>query len=124
MINEYSSSGGDLMPWLFRQAKVGQLVGKRTWGGLVGIYGYPVLIDGGSVTAPRVAFRNAQGELDVENKGVPPDVEVDLDPKLWRQGRDSQLEKAVEVTLEAVRKNPRRKPANGPFPNYNGTEKP
>ncbi|HTH36898.1 MAG TPA: PDZ domain-containing protein, partial [Pyrinomonadaceae bacterium] len=125
MINEYSSSGGDLMPWLFRAAKVGQLVGKRTWGGLVGIYSYPTLIDGGTVTAPRVAFRNAQGELDVENKGVPPDVEVDLDPKLWRQGRDSQLEKAVEVTLDAIRKNPLKKPANGPFPNYNnGGEKP
>ncbi|MGH9947270.1 MAG: S41 family peptidase, partial [Pyrinomonadaceae bacterium] len=119
MINEYSSSGGDLMPWLFRAAKIGQLVGKRTWGGLVGIYSYPTLIDGGSVTAPRVAFRNAQGELDVENKGVAPDVEVDLDPKLWRQGRDSQLEKAVEVTMAEVKKSPMKKPANGPFPKYN-----
>jgi tricorn protease len=118
MINEYSSSGGDLLPWLFRQAKIGQLVGKRTWGGLVGIYTYPTLIDGGGVTAPRVAFRNEKGELDVENKGVPPDVEVDLDPKMWRQGRDSQLEKAVEVTMEALRRNPIKKPANGPFPNY------
>jgi tricorn protease len=124
MINEYAGSGGDLMPWLFRAAKVGALVGKRTWGGLVGIYSYPVLIDGGSVTAPRVAFRNAQGELDVENKGVAPDVDVDLDPKLWRQGRDSQLEKAVDVTLDAVRKNPMKKPANGPFPNYNNGKEP
>ena len=119
MINEYSSSGGDMLPWMFRAAKIGQLVGKRTWGGLVGIYGYPTLIDGGSVTAPRVAFRNLQGELDVENKGVPPDVEVDLDPKLWRAGRDSQLERAVEVTMAEVRKNPAKKPANGPFPKYN-----
>jgi tricorn protease len=124
MINEYSSSGGDLMPWLFRQAKIGPLVGKRTWGGLVGIYGYPTLIDGGQVTAPRVAFRNAEGEFDVENKGVAPDVEVDLDPKLWRQGRDSQLEKAVEVTLAEIRKNPMKKPANGPFPNYNNRDLP
>ena len=60
LINEYSSSGGDLLPWLFRKAKIGSLVGKRTWGGLVGIYTYPPLIDGGSVTAPRVAFRNAK----------------------------------------------------------------
>jgi tricorn protease len=118
MINEYAGSGGDMLPWLFRQAKIGQLVGKRTWGGLVGIYSYPQLIDGGGVTAPRVAFRNAQGELDVENKGVPPDVEVDLDPKMWRAGRDTQLEKAVEVTMEALRRNPVRKPVNGPFPNY------
>lgn len=118
IINEYAGSGGDLMPWLFRQAKVGQLVGKKTWGGLVGIYSYPVLIDGGGVTAPRVAFRNAQGELDVENKGVAPDIEVDLDPKIWRQGRDVQLEKAVEVTLDAIKRNPARTPPNGAFPNY------
>jgi tricorn protease len=118
IINEYSSSGGDLLPFLFRQNKIGALVGKRTWGGLVGIYNYPVLIDGGQVTAPRVAFRNPQGELDVENKGVPPDVEVDLDPKLWRAGRDVQLEKAVEITLAEIKKNPLRKPAKGAFPNY------
>lgn len=118
IVNEYAGSGGDLMPWLFRKAKIGQLVGKKTWGGLVGIYTYPQLIDGGSVTAPRVAFRNAEGELDVENKGVAPDIDIDLDPKMWRQGRDVQLEKAVEVTLDAVRKNPMRKPANGAFPNY------
>ena len=118
IINEYAGSGGDLMPWLFRQAKVGQLVGKRTWGGLVGIYNYPTLIDGGSVTAPRVAFRNMNGELDIENKGIAPDVEVDLDPQLWRQGRDPQLEKAVEITMSEVKKNPMRTPAKGAFPNY------
>ncbi|HLM02495.1 MAG TPA: PDZ domain-containing protein [Pyrinomonadaceae bacterium] len=118
IINEYSSSGGDLLPFLFRQNKLGPLVGKRTWGGLVGIYTYPTLVDGGSVTAPRVAFRNPQGELDVENKGVAPDIEVDLDPKMWRAGRDSQLEKAVEVTLAEVKRNPQRRPAKGAFPNY------
>src|SRR5207248_8834688 len=94
IINEYAGSGGDLMPWLFRASKVGTLVGRKTWGGLVDIYSYPTLIDGGQVTAPRVAFRNAQGELDIENKGVGPDVDVDLDPKLWRQGHDAQREKA------------------------------
>ncbi len=118
IINEYAGSGGDLMPWLFRKAKIGPLVGRKTWGGLVGIYTYPTFIDGGSVTAPRVAFRNAEGELDVENKGVAPDVDIDLDPKLWRQGRDVQLEKAVEITLDAVKKSPAKKPANGAFPNY------
>jgi tricorn protease len=118
IINEYSSSGGDLLPWLFRKAKIGPLVGKRTWGGLVGIYSYPSLIDGGAVSAPRVAFRNAEGELDVENKGVAPDVVIDLDPKLWREGRDTQLERAVQVTLENLKKNPMSKPKNGPFPNY------
>jgi tricorn protease len=118
IINEYSSSGGDLLPFFFRQNKVGTLVGKRTWGGLVGIYNYPVLMDGGQVSAPRVAFRNPQGELDVENKGVAPDVEVDLDPKIWRAGRDLQLEKAVEVTLAEIKRNPARKPVKGAFPNY------
>lgn len=118
IINEYAGSGGDLLPWLFRENKVGTLVGKRTWGGLVGIYNYPTLIDGGQVTAPRVAFRNLQGELDVENKGIAPDVDVDLDPKMWRAGHDVQLEKAVEVTLGEIQKNPMRRPANGAFPNY------
>ncbi|MDH3493137.1 MAG: PDZ domain-containing protein, partial [Acidobacteriota bacterium] len=118
IINEYAGSGGDLLPWLFRQAKVGKLVGKRTWGGLVGIYAYPQLIDGGGVTAPRVAFRNLQGDLDVENKGVAPDVEVDLDPKMWRQGRDTQLEEAVEVTLQELERNPAKALRKGPFPKY------
>ena len=123
IINEYSSSGVDLLPWLFRENKLGTLVGKRTWGGLVGIYGYPVLIDGGQVTAPRVAFRNLQGELDVENKGVAPDIDVDLDPKIWRSGRDPQLEKAVEIAMAELKKRPMKKPANGPFPNYQNTKK-
>jgi tricorn protease len=123
IINEYSSSGGDLLPWLFRENKLGTLVGRRTWGGLVGIYGYPTLIDGGQVTAPRVAFRNLQGQLDVENKGVAPDVDVDMDPQVWRSGRDPQLQKAVEVAMAELRKNPPRKPANGPFPNYQTSRK-
>jgi len=118
IINEYAGSGGDLMPWLFRQQKIGALVGKKTWGGLVGIYNYPTLVDGGQVTAPRVAFRNTQGELDIENKGVAPDIDVDLDPKMWRQGHDIQLEKAVEITLAEIKRNPMRKPAHGAFPNY------
>jgi len=124
IINEYAGSGGDLLPWLFRENKVGVLVGKRTWGGLVGIYGYPTLIDGGQVTAPRVAFRNLQGELDVENKGVPPDVDVDLDPKMWRAGHDVQLEKAIEITMTEARKNPMRTPTNGGFPNYQAPTRP
>lgn len=118
IVNEYAGSGGDLMPWLFRKAQIGTLVGRKTWGGLVGIYSYPALIDGGTVTAPRVAFRNERGELDIENKGVAPDVDVDLDPKLWRAGHDPQLEKAVEITLDALAKNPSKTPPHGAFPNY------
>ncbi len=116
--NEHSGSGGDLMPWLFKRAKLGPVVGTRTWGGLVGIGGYPPLIDGGSVTAPHFGFYSPEGKWDVENHGTDPDVTVELDPKEWRSGRDSQLEKAIELALGELRKDPptpSRKPA---FPNY------
>ena len=119
IINEYAGSGGDLMPWLFRKAGIGPTVGKRTWGGLVGIYDYPQLIDGGSVTAPRVAFYNLQGEWDVENYGTPADVDVDFDPAAWRQGKDTQLEKAVQVAMDLLKKNPPLKPKRPAYPNYN-----
>jgi tricorn protease len=118
IINEFAGSGGDLMPWLFRQAGVGKLIGKRTWGGLVGIYDYPTLIDGGLVTAPRVAFWNPNGTWDVENHGVAPDVEVELDPKAWREGRDPQLEKAVEVVMAEMKKSPPPSAKMPPYPNY------
>ncbi len=119
IINEYAGSGGDLMPWLFRKAGIGLLVGKRTWGGLIGIYDYPQLIDGGVVTAPRVAFYNLQGEWEVENYGTPPDIEVDFDPAQWRKGRDPQLEKAVEVVLAELNRKPTPKYKRPPYPNYN-----
>jgi tricorn protease len=118
IINEFAGSGGDAMPWYFRAAGIGPLVGKRTWGGLVGIYDYPPLLDGGFVTSPRVAFWNPNGTWDVENHGVAPDIEVEFDPALWRQGQDPQLERAVQVVLEALRKTPppqHKKPA---YPNF------
>ena len=119
IINEYAGSGGDLMPWLFRKAGVGKTVGKRTWGGLVGVYDFPTLIDGGGVSAPRVAFYNLQGEWDVENWGTPADVEVDFDPADWRKGRDPQLEKAVEVVLAELKAKPTPKYKKPAYPNYN-----
>ena len=79
IVNEYSSSGGDALPFYFKETNLGPLVGKRSWGGLVGIYGEPLLMDGARVTAPRVAFFNTRGEGAVENIGVAPDIEVDLD---------------------------------------------
>ncbi|MEW6129855.1 MAG: PDZ domain-containing protein [Acidobacteriota bacterium] len=124
IINEFAGSGGDLMPWLFKNAGVGPLVGKRTWGGLVGIYDYPTLMDGGSVTAPRVAFYNLKGEWDVENHGTDPDVEVEFDPALWRQGRDPQLEKAVEVVMDLLKKNPLPKHKKPVYPNYYNNTRP
>jgi tricorn protease len=118
IINEYAGSGGDAMPWYFRKAGIGPLVGMRTWGGLVGIYTYPTLIDGGAVTAPRVAFYNLEGDWDVENKGVAPDIEVDLDPKLWREGHDPQLERAIQIVMDALKKNPLPKYKRPAYPNY------
>ncbi|MFQ5818226.1 MAG: S41 family peptidase, partial [Terriglobia bacterium] len=124
IINEFAGSGGDALPWYFRRAGVGKLVGKRTWGGLVGIYDYPQLIDGGIVTAPRMAFWNPDGTWDVENHGVDPDIEVELDPKAWRAGGDPQLEKAVEVVLEELRQNPPPRHNKPAYPNYHRRSRP
>ena len=99
IINDAAGSGGDMLPYMFRMKKIGPLVGTRTWGGLVGIWDVPDLIDGGYITAPRGGFYNVKGEWDVENKGVAPDVAVEQAPKLVNEGHDPQLEKAVEVAM-------------------------
>lgn len=117
IINESAGSGGDALPYYFRKEKIGPLIGTRTWGGLVGIYDYPSLIGGGRVTSPRVAFWAEKG-WEVENAGVAPDIEVELDPKAWRQGRDPQLEKAVEVALDLLEKNPAPKLKKPEYPDY------
>ncbi len=118
LANEFSGSGGDALPWLFKQAKLGTLVGKRTWGGLVGISGIPVLMDGGHVTSPSVAFFSPKGEWDVENHGVDPDVMVDQDPKLVSEGHDPQLEKAVAIALEELKSHPLPTVERPAYPNY------
>ncbi len=104
--NEYAGSGGDTLPWMFRQAAVGTLVGKRTWGG--GIGGFvpmPELVDGGRMLAPNRAFFNPKtGNWDIENNGVAPDIEVDLEPKAYREGHDLQLEKAIQIAMEQLKK--------------------
>jgi tricorn protease len=116
--NQFSGSGGDWLPWAFRSMGLGPLVGERTWGGLVGIYDYPELIDGGYVTAPRLAFFAPNGAWEVENRGVAPDIPIALDPAAWREGRDAQLEKAVAVAMEELKKAPLPVPHLPPFPNY------
>jgi tricorn protease len=118
IINEMSGSGGDALPWYFRKAGIGPLIGKRTWGGLVGIGGYPQLIDGGRVTAPRAAIYGLNGEWEVENHGIAPDVEVDLEPSAWHSGRDSQLEKAIEVVMQELKEHPQPQIKRPPYPNY------
>ena len=121
IINQFAGSGGDAMPWYFRKAAIGPLVGMRTWGGLVGISGYPVLMDGGGITAPRWAIYGLKGHWEVENHGIPPDVQVGLDPKLVREGHDPQLEKAVQVVLDMLKKNPPKHFPRPPYPNYHQT---
>ena len=95
LANQFSGSGGDMFPWLFKHKKIGPLIGKRTWGGLVASFGFPT-VDGGNINSPNCAFYNVdEGKWDVEGHGVDPDYEVELDPYLWRQGKDAQLEKAI-----------------------------
>jgi tricorn protease len=118
IINQFAGSGGDAMPWYFRKAGLGPLVGMKTWGGLVGIGGYPPLLDGGHVTAPRWAFYGLSGEWEVENHGITPDIEVDQDPKLVRQGHDPQLERAVKVALELLEKDPPKTYQRPAYPDY------
>ncbi len=115
IIDETAGSGGDLLPWMFNKLEIGPLVGKRTWGGLVGILGFPVLMDGGGVTAPNIAIWTKDGFV-VESVGVPPDVEVEQTPKEVIAGHDPQLEKAIELALEALEANPPETPERPPFP--------
>ncbi|MCX6566468.1 MAG: PDZ domain-containing protein [Candidatus Aminicenantes bacterium] len=103
IINDAAGSGGDMMPYMFKLRGIGPLVGTRTWGGLVGIWDVPSLIDGGRITSPRGGFYNINGEWDVENKGVAPDIEVEMEVKSVNAGGDPQLEKAVEAAMQALK---------------------
>lgn len=116
IIDEGAGSGGDMLPHMFRKFGVGPLVGKRTWGGLVGISGYPVLMDGGTVTAPSFAIWDPEKGFIVENEGVAPDHDVTMWPKDLIAGKDPQLEKAIELALEALKKNPPKKDVRPEYP--------
>jgi tricorn protease len=118
LINQSAGSGGDLMPWYFRKAGLGPLIGVRTWGGLVGIGGYPVLLDGGSITAPRTAIYGLKGQFEVENHGIPPDIEVEYDPKSVAAGHDPQLDRAVQYVMEQLKEHPLPTWPKPPYPNY------
>jgi tricorn protease len=115
LIDETAGSGGDLLPYMFRKFELGKLIGKATWGGLVGTLGFPRLIDGGYVTAPNVAIWDEDGWV-VENVGVPPDIEVEQTPAEVIAGRDPQLEKAIEVILEELEANPPPVYERPPYP--------
>ncbi|WP_196140088.1 S41 family peptidase [Aliikangiella sp. G2MR2-5] len=107
LINGYSSSGGDALPYYFKKQGLGKLIGTRTWGGLIGISGNPGLADGGLLLASTFRIMNTEGQWVVENEGVSPDIEVIDRPELIHAGKDPSLEKAVSELLEALQENPR-----------------
>ena len=116
IINEMAGSGGDLMPWMFRARKVGLLVGKRTWGGLVHTADTPTFVDGGSAIAPRGGFFSAAGKWAVENEGVAPDVDVENWPKDVIAGHDPQLERAVQEAMRLLEEHPVTRMTHEPPP--------
>ncbi len=118
IINEMAGSGGDAMPWFFRKDGAGILFGKRTWGGLVAAQALPQLMDGGFVRSPDFAIFGTEGEWEMENMGMEPDVEIEFDPALWRQGRDPQLEATVDYLMEELRKNPAKEMKVPAAPDY------
>jgi tricorn protease len=117
LINGPAGSGGDMFPWLFRQSGLGKLIGMRTWGGLVGITGYPPLVDGATVTAPAFAFYKKDGNWGIEGHGVDPDIEVVDDPALMTNGGDPQLDAAIKQMLNELKARPYVAPKRPAYPN-------
>ncbi len=102
LIDQDAGSGGDFLPYAFRYVGAGKLIGTRTWGGLIGISHNPALMDGGFLVVPFFRFFNPDQEWTIENEGVTPDIEVELDPILTNEGRDSQLEAAIAEVLSQL----------------------
>ena len=116
IVNESAGSGGDALPYYFKQQKIGPLVGTRTWGALVGTLGIPATIDGGGITAPSLAFYDINGRWAIENEGVAPDIEVEITPADAAAGRDPQLERAVQEAMKLLEKTPvKRVPRPAPI---------
>ncbi len=120
LINENAGSGGDAFPAYFRQAGLGKLIGKRTWGGLVGLSGNPRLADNGSLTVPTFGFYAREGHWSIEGYGVAPDIEVMDDPSLMTEGGDPQLDAAIEHMMAEIESNPFVQPKRPEFPNRSG----
>lgn len=115
LINGNAGSGGDMFPWLFKHNNLGKLIGTRTWGGLVGISGVPGLIDGGYTAVPNFGFYETDGTWGIEGHGVDPDIKVIADPSKMQDGRDPQLDVAIQHLLEEIESsgyNPPKKPAD------------
>ncbi len=111
LLNETSASDGDIFPNMFRRAGLGPLIGKRSWGGVIGITDRGPLIDGGTVNVPEFGNADATGKWDVENHGVDPDIVIENDPKSLIAGRDPQLERGVEEVLKRMKENPKKLPS-------------
>jgi len=116
LTNRQAGSGGDMVPWEFRERKMGPVIGTRSWGGLVGVSMWIDLIDGGGVSAPDYRFYDRQGNWVIENEGVEPDIVVDLKSDEMARGYDAQLMKAIEVLKEQIKIDPRPWPKHEPFP--------
>lgn len=116
LTNRQAGSGGDMLPMEFRQKGMGPIIGTRTWGGLVGVSMFLQSIDGGGLTAPDYRIYTPQGDWIVENEGVSPDIEVDLQPAEMARGHDAQLMKGIEVLLRTMEQDPRTRPDHPPFP--------
>jgi tricorn protease len=111
LINGWSGSGGDAFPFYFREAKLGPLVGKRTWGGLIGVSGAPPIVDGGNLTVPTFRMYDVRGKWFAEGHGVEPDIEVEDDPTQLAKGTDPQLERAIQEVQRLLKEKPAPKPA-------------
>jgi len=120
LINGLSGSGGDAFPYYFKQAKLGKLIGMRTWGGLVGLSGSPGLIDGGAVSVPSFAFYENDGTWGIEGHGVEPDIEVIDDPSKMTDGGDPQLDRAIEEMLAEIKAHPFTPPKRPAYPDRSG----
>lgn len=114
LINQYSASDGDLFPHYFRKYRLGPLIGRRTWGGVVGIRGGGGLVDGGYVNVPEFGNYGAEGAWILENEGAAPDIEVDNLPGDELAGRDAQLERGIEEVLRRIGPRPRELPPRPP----------
>jgi tricorn protease len=119
LLNENSASDGDIFPWMFREAKLGPLIGKRSWGGVVGITDRGPLIDGGSVSVPEFGHADAKGQWAVEGHGVDPDIVVDNDPAKEFKGEDQQLDRAIQEIQTDLKTKRYDLPPIPPYPNRN-----
>jgi len=116
LLDETSASDGDIFPAMFREAGLGPLIGKRSWGGVTGITNRGTLIDGGTINVPEFGFASKDGQWILEGIGVEPDIVVENDPRSLIQGRDAQLDRGIKEALRRIKEDPRKLPGKPPAP--------